>query len=233
MEYNKFFHHRKDGEFKGQLLQDKYLDENVFNGKKNGIFVEVGALDGIGASNTLFFEEKRNWKGILIEPNPVEYVRLIESKRNSIFENCAISNLEGEVNFLSISGPCNVLSGILEFYDPRHLQRIQYELNQYSNYKIDHELYSTSETVKIKSKKLSTVFKENNYTHIDLLSVDVEGAEMEVLKSINFDEVNIDCILLENNYGIEKETEFLIANGYRVLTNIQWDVLFIKNDFII
>jgi FkbM family methyltransferase len=229
MEHNKFFHHRKDGEFKGQLLQDKYLDENVFNGKENGIFVEVGALDGVGASNTFFFEEKRKWTGILIEPNPVEFVRLKECKRNSKFENCAISNFEGDVNFLSISGPCNVLSGIVEFYDPRHLQRIKNELNQYSQYKIDHELYSTSETVKIKSKKLSTVFKENNYTHIDLLSVDVEGAEMEVLKSIDFNEVNIDCILLENNYGIESETKFLIDNGYKILTNIQWDVVFVKN----
>ena len=230
MEYNKFFHHRKDGEFKGQLLQDKYLDENVFNGKKNGIFVEVGALDGIGASNTYFFEEKRNWTGILIEPNPVEFTRLEESNRNSKFENCAISNFEGDVNFLSISGPCNVLSGIVDFYDPRHLQRIQHELNQYSSYTIDHELYSTSEIVKIKSKKLSTLFKENNYKHIDLLSVDVEGAELEVLKSIDFNEVTIDCILLENNYGIEKETEFLFNNGYEILTNIQWDVVFIKKD---
>ena len=39
--------------------------------------------------------------------------------------------------------------------------------------------------------------------------------------------------MLENNFGIDKETDFLISKGYRVLTNLQWDVLFIKNDFII
>lgn len=228
MEYNKFFHHRKEGNYKGQLLQDKYLDEIIFNKKENGVFVEVGALDGIGASNTFFFEKERKWTGLLIEPNPVEYTRLINCGRNAFFENCAISDEEKEVNFLSISGPCNVLSGILEFYDPRHLQRIQYELSQYQNYPITHELYSTSEVVKIQTKKLQTLFDRYNYKNIDLLSVDVEGAEMQVLESIDFEKTKIECILLENNYGIEKETLFLESKGFKILTNIQWDVVFVK-----
>jgi len=230
IEHNKFFHHRKDGNYKGQLMQDKYLDENIFNGKTNGVYVEVGALDGIGASNTFFFETERNWTGILIEPNPVEFVRLKECNRNAIFENCAISNEEKEVNFLSISGPCNVLSGIIDYYDPRHIQRIQSELNQYANYPITHELYSTSEVVKIQAKKLQTLFDKYNYVDIDLLSVDVEGAELQVLQSIDYDKSNIKCILLENNYGIDKETQFLESKGYKILTNIQWDVIFIKNN---
>jgi FkbM family methyltransferase len=230
MEHNKFFHHRKDGPYKGQLMQDKYLDETIFNKKEKGLFVEVGALDGIGASNTYFFEKERNWTGLLIEPNPVEYIRLIECGRDAVFENCAVSNEEREVEFLSISGPCNVLSGIMSFYDERHLQRINYELSQYSNYPITHELYSTAEIVKLQAVRLQTLFDKYGYVNIDLLSIDVEGAEMQVLESIDFDKTNIECILLENNYGIEKETLFLESKGFKAATNIQWDVIFIKNN---
>ena len=43
-------------------------------------------------------------------------------------ENCAILDSEMDINFLSIEGPCNVLSGIMEFYNPQHLDRINFLL---------------------------------------------------------------------------------------------------------
>jgi hypothetical protein len=66
---------------------------------------------------------------------------------------------------------------------------------------------------------------------IDLVSIDVEGAELSVLKSINFDKVNINCFLIENNYGLTSETEFLKSKGYSLVGNIQWDAVFVKNTF--
>ena len=47
---------------------------------------------------------------------------------------------------------------------------------------------------------LETILHENRISHINYLSVDVEGAEFEVIKSINFDKVFIDVIGFENNY---------------------------------
>ena len=35
-----------------------------------GFFIEAGAFDGEISSNTLFFELKQNWTGLLVEPNP-------------------------------------------------------------------------------------------------------------------------------------------------------------------
>ena len=66
-------------------------------------------------------------------------------------------------------------------------------------------------------------------TDIDLISIDVEGAELKVLESIDFDKVNINCFLIENNYGLQKETEFLSSKGYTLHSNIQWDSVFIKS----
>lgn len=214
---------------KSQVQQDLILDQQIFKGKVGGVFVEVGALDGFGASNTWFFEKERNWTGLLIEPNPVEFNKRSQNPRpNSIFENCAISDTESDINFLSIEGPCNVLSGVMEFYNSKHLERINRELNIYSSYPKGHELFSKKEIVPMKSVRLETLFDKHHMREIDLVSIDVEGAEFQVLNSINFDKVNIDVFLIENNYGLEGEVEFLESKGYKLLGNIQWDSIFIK-----
>jgi len=49
--------------------------------------------------------------------------------------------------------------------------------------------------------EFETLLHENNISHINYLSIDVEGAEFEVIKSINFDKVFIDVIGFENNYN--------------------------------
>ena len=214
---------------KSQMDQDIILDEHFFKYKRDGVFIEIGALDGISGSNTYFFEKERNWSGLLIEPNPIEFNKLLTLDRElSIKENCAISSIEQDVNFLSIGGPCNVLSGILEFYNPTHLQRIDRELAHYSQFSEGHEYYSTREVVRIPALKLQTLIDKYNLYNIDLLSIDVEGAEMQVLESIDFNKSSIECILLENNYGIDNELKFLEEKGYKVLGNIQWDVVFVK-----
>lgn len=216
--------------YKSQMGQDKILDSQLFGGKRNGVFVEVGALDGISGSNTYFFEKERDWTGILIEPNPIEFKKLLESDRPlSIKENSVISSEETEVNFLSIGGPCNVLSGILEFYNPKHLERVDRELKMYESYPEGHEYYSTKELIKLNANKLQTIFDKNGIKEVDLLSIDVEGAEMQVLESIDYDKTDVFCILIENNYGLDKEIKFLQDKGYTLLGNIEWDLVLIKN----
>jgi len=44
--------------------------------KRDGIFIDIGAFDGMEDSNSLFFEETRNWTGICIEPSPLEFNKL-------------------------------------------------------------------------------------------------------------------------------------------------------------
>ncbi len=219
---------------KSQIQQDLVLDQQIFKGKTNGVFVEVGALDGFGASNTWFFEMERNWTGLLVEPNPVEFNKRNQHPRpNSIFENCAISDVEMDINFLSIEGPCNVLSGIMEYYNPQHLERINRELAMYSSYPEGHEYYSKKEEIPMKSIRLESLFDKYEMKEIDLISIDVEGAELQVLHSIDFNKVDIKVFLIENNYGLEKETKFLESKGYKLLGNIQWDSVFVKNDMTI
>lgn len=56
--------------------QDLFLFENFFRGKRNGVFVDVGAQDGETGSNSLFFEDFLGWRGLCLEPQPQTFAKL-------------------------------------------------------------------------------------------------------------------------------------------------------------
>jgi len=85
-----------------------------------------------------------------------------------------------------------MISGIKTTFDARHTERLQRENKQHG---------STTEIIEVETKKLETICDSHKISHINYLSIDVEGAEFEVIKSINFDKVYIDVIGFENNYN--------------------------------
>lgn len=172
--------------------QDEFLEENVFHGYKNGTFVDIGAHDGISINNTLYFEKNHNWTGINVEPIKKVYDRLQINRPNSININCAICNHDGETEFICNTGYTEMISGIRSTFDPRHHHRLQSE---------NAEMNASTEIIIVKTKKLETICDEQHISHIHYLSIDVEGAEFEVIQSINFDKVFIDVIGFENNYN--------------------------------
>lgn len=178
--------------FYSQYGQDKYLEENIFKGYKNGFFVDVGAHDGISINNTLYFEINNNWTGINIEPIKTVFNKLIINRPNNINLNYAVCNNEGQSEFLCNIGYTEMISGLKHTFDNRHLNRLKKENKQKG---------SSTKIIKVCTKKMETIFDENNISHINYLSIDVEGAEFEVIKSINFDKVFIDVIGFENNYN--------------------------------
>ena len=178
--------------FHSQDNQDEYLETNIFKGYKNGFYVDVGAHDGITINNTLYFEQNNNWRGINIEPIKKVFDKLVINRPNNINLNCAVCNNDGEIDFLCNTGYTEMISGIKDNFDIRHLYRLQCENEKYG---------STTEVIKVETKKLETILNENCISHVNYLSIDVEGAEFEVIKSINFDKVFIDVIGFENNYN--------------------------------
>lgn len=178
--------------FSSQDNQDKFLETNIFKGYKNGFYVDVGAHDGVNINNTLYFEKYNNWTGINIEPIKTVFNKLVCNRPNNININCAICNNDGETEFLCNIGHTEMISGIKDNFDPRHLERLERENKEHG---------SNTVIIKVKTKKLETLFNENNILHINYLSIDVEGSEFEVIKSINFNKVFIDVIGFENNYN--------------------------------
>jgi FkbM family methyltransferase len=177
--------------FYSQYNQDKYLEECVFKGYKNGFFVDVGAHNGKSLNNTLYFEEKNNWTGINIEPIKKVYNTLVLNRPNCINLNYAVCNNDGETKFICNTGYTEMISGIRDTFDIRHFKRLIKENKTHG---------SKTQIINVITKKLETIFDTHKISHINYLSIDVEGGEFEVIKSINFDKVFIDVIGFENNY---------------------------------
>ena len=178
-------------QFYSQVNQDSSLENCIFKGFKNGFFMDIGAHDGVDANNTLYFETTHNWTGINVEPLKPVYDRLVTNRKNCININCAITNTNGTAKFLQNTGYTEMLSGLLDEYDDRHKNRINRELNTNGG---------SSEITIVNTKTIESICDEYNINNINYLSIDVEGAEFNVIKSINFNKVFIDVIGFENNY---------------------------------
>ncbi len=205
-----------------QLGQDKFIDE-FFGKKENLTFLDVGAHDGVTISNTFFLEKNRNWNGICIEAQPIEFEKL-KKNRNSICINVAVSNFEGEVDFTYVEGYANMLSGISNEYNQTHIDRIKGEVNHYGG-KIN--------TIKVPVKKLQTILDENNIVDIDFCSLDTEGSEFNIIKSIDFEKTNIKVFIIENNYKETYIQDYLETKDYQLYKKLEWDDVFIKKNLLI
>lgn len=203
-----------------QKGQDKFLNEEIFMNKRGGIFVEIGAHDGISFSNTYFFEKELDWSGICIEPNPEIFGQLTKN-RKCYCEQVCITNSFSKKRFLKCSGyMLEMYSGLMDEFDPRHIERIDCEIEIYGGKK---------EIIWIECAPFKAILRKYNISHVDFLSIDIEGGEKSALETIDFDAVKIDIIVVENNFDEDVVKNFLLSKGYRYLTRIGKDDIY-KNE---
>ena len=191
--------------------------EKFFKNKQNGVFVDIGAHDGITLSNTYFFEKSMGWTGICVEPIPEVYNRLKKNRSCVCVQGCIFDNRDS-VPFLKISGWAEMLSGIMENYDPQHLKRIQWEIDLNGG---------QSEIINVKCYDLTDLLIDHHMHHIDYLSIDTEGGELGILQSIDFSRIDIDVIEVENNYH-DPFQAFLEPLGYRKICELGPDDIYQK-----
>jgi hypothetical protein len=90
--------------------------------------------------------------------------------------------------------------------------------------------YSTI-VVKKQMRKLQNIFKEYDIKDVDVLFIDVEGFEIHVINGINFDEVSIECVCVENGHFNEKSyalRHLLNKNDYKLKAHIGGEEIYIK-----
>lgn len=216
--YNKSNYHSQSGP-----NQDRWLNEHVFKNKKPGTFLDVGAHNGVRFSNTYFYEKELGWKGICIEPHPIIFEQLIKN-RDCICINGCVSSISGLVDFLQIDndpifnteGP-DMLSGILQNYEEKHKKRIQVELGRDGGF---------AQIIKVNSYLLNDILSAHQIYHIDFFSLDTEGSELDILKSINYRMIDIDIICVENNYCTDEIYKFLITKGFSLIACLDHDEIY-------
>jgi FkbM family methyltransferase len=193
---------------------DKYVKETFFSNKNDGYFVDIGAHDGININNTYYFENE-GWSGICFEPVP-EIYELLKLNRKCDVVNKALSDVEETLDFFSIKGHAEMLSGLLKDYPNEHMMRIIRETEQHSD---------EYECIKV---NCSTFSKEIETKNIDLLSIDTEGAELSILKTIDFDKYKIGLMIIEYNYDNQELISLLNDNNFEIVNKIGCDLI-VKN----
>ncbi len=204
-----------------QYDQDKFLNEVVFSNKNYGFFIDIGAHDGITLSNSLFFERHKDWGGICVEPNPVVFQKL-DLNRVSINLNVCIGSENKKVKFTQIEGYSEMLSGITEKYDDRHNERINNEILLEGGKKNE---------IEVKMIRLDCIDEIKN-KKIDFISIDTEGNEYEIVKSINFDMLDVKSLVIENNYKEDLIKKHLNSYGYRLIHKLDCDEVFLHKSYI-
>lgn len=203
-----------------QCGQDKFIDQRIFKKRKKRFFVDIGAHDGISYSNTYFFEKERGWKGICIEPHPERFKELVANRTAKCF-NCCISDVDvkTEMAFLKVDGYPEMLSGLIDKYDKRHFARVLDEIKKHGG---------SYEIINVETRNFAEVLFGENQFVIDLLSIDTEGNELDILKSIPFDEFRISVITVENNFNNDAIQKFLQGKGYRLVKQLGGDEIYVR-----
>ena len=206
-----------------QCEEDIFLNKYFFFNKTKGTYIELGALDGVLYSNTKFFEDTLNWTGILIEPHPEKFKLLQSNRPNNFLFNNLVSCHTDELKFRYFVDAHAAVSGVENTLSQHHFD-VYY--NNYNN------LFLPQTTTLIKPKTLTEIVKQTNISHIDFLSLDVEGHEYEVLQSWDFS-IPIDLILIEM-LGVQPDRDelcrqILIKNGYNFAQKFKHNEIYVLN----
>lgn len=200
--------------FYSQINQDR-LALNHFNFKKEGFFIDIGAHDGVKLSNTKTMEEL-GWKGICVEPNPNVYNDLARNRKCDSY-NLAINDKNGRASFLIVKDIVDEMySSLSDFHDKEHIEHAFGELD------------GKIEKIEVETMTFDTLMaKYPDVKTIDFISIDTEGNEFKILKTIDFDKYDIKVLSVENNYDDTEMIEYMKAKGYEAFKN-QFDDLYIK-----
>ena len=192
-----------------QVGQDVWVFGEVFNEKRGGYFLDIGAHDGVTNSNTLLLETRYHWNGLCVEANPIMFERLRGSRRVHCINAC-LDDSEREVNFYQKGVRGGIIDAGLDNQDVS----------------IDDE-----RVTRLRTRTLASVLDEFGAPDvIDYLSIDTEGAEERILGHFDFDRYVFRCITIERPSDTLRQ--LLRDKGYSLVKEVpQFDCFYVHESF--
>ncbi|MGQ0845817.1 MAG: FkbM family methyltransferase [Sporichthyaceae bacterium] len=135
---------------------------------RTGVFLEIGANDGYSYSNTYYLEKHDGWRGILIEPLPSMFKLCRAHRRNSFCFNMACVGPYGPLEITLLDKGLMAVS--LELIDKQNDAR-----------RLEHG----GRQIRVPTATMSDLIDRSGLGCPDFISVDVEGAELQVLEGLD------------------------------------------------
>jgi FkbM family methyltransferase len=165
-----------------------------FLGNASGTFAEVGAYEPVSKSQT-YHLELTGWSGVLVEP-VIEFAEgLRRARRAAVFAVAAgAPEDDGNERQFLVAGPLSTLMPprVLPSWVPKDFRNVP-------------------------TRTLNSILTEAGIGNLDFLSIDVEGAELDVLRGISLDRYRPRLILLEDHVLDRSKHRFMASNGYKLV----------------
>lgn len=198
--------------------------------RKDVRFIQVGSNDANHGDPLRDFVIAHRWRGILIEPVPYVFERLVRNCRGRDYltlENVAIGPKDGTADFYSVAKTDEPLP---EWYD------------QLGSFSLDnilkHEewiprLRERVVTLKVPSLTFESLCRKHGIGTLDLIHIDAEGYDYEVIKLIDFDAHRPTLLLFEHKHLAAADLrdchDHLARHGYEWLAEGA-DTLAVRRD---
>ncbi|WP_296584374.1 FkbM family methyltransferase [Xanthobacter sp.] len=173
----------------------------------SGIFVEVGAYDPVFQSQTLHLE-LIGWRGLLVEPVP-EFAENLRRARQAQVVQCACVAPEavgpGRVALLERRGSSTII------FDPRKVR-------------------PEDMVIEVPAATLDSVLEGAGVSIIDFLSVDVEGAEPDVLKGVTLSRFQPKLVVVDDRERFGETCAVLRSGNYHLVRRTGHNAWFVPHD---
>ena len=180
-------------------------------------YLEMGGNDGLHASNTLHLEHCLGWPGALIEAHPKLFRRLAYNRPAAVSVYSAVSRTTGFVNFTRVALPA---SGLMK-------SELASSSQVHSSFSADTQYRN------VPSATLASILGYLDVHSLTLFSLDVEDAELEVLRSVDWSKLSVAAMIVEEkgkrtstskNNLVRKE---LFRAGFRYVFSAFDDAFFV------
>ena len=206
---HQYFKNKKTYSMDGEDI----IISDYFKNKKKGFYVDVGCYHPIHRNNT-FLLYKKGWQGINIDIHNFSIELFNHARPRDLNYNFAVSN-KSEI--------------IKMFYQKELSQLSTIDLNQAKKV-----FQGNIKEKKIKSYTLDEIFNFSklNGKKIDLLDIDVEGADFRVLQGLSLEKFRPELICVEIHDKVFKESEtykFINENNYDLIWSGVFSYIFKSN----
>jgi len=200
--------------YAGRFFGHSGLDQKLLNviDPTPSYYVEIGANDGVDQSNTLALELFHGWEGLLIEPSSTTFKKLRRNRskrRNYLFKSaCVSSTFPDDRVVLLYSNLMSTAVGLNSDVPDPH-----------AHAESGTKYLSSKDSLRTESVPATTLTRALQMagapSRIGLLSLDVEGAELEVLEGIDFGKYSFDWMLIESR-DVARIASYLKIHGYAI-----------------
>jgi FkbM family methyltransferase len=175
-----------------------------------GVFLEIGAFDGMDGSQSFLLERCFGWSGLLVEAQPSTFERLKQSPRTSTKIWAAACPDGDSIEMMNMSA--QVAGNIHSLPDPGVIARMS------------RKTHTSVTTVSVPCRPLSSMMRDSGVTMFNFASIDVQGAELIVLRTVDLRKIQV---LLVEAEGMDRRSQKRIAAVHRYLRDygfVQYNV---------